>query len=316
MNVMVILDGASEPLHGDAPTSLEAARTPALDELARTGRLSRLGTIPDGLPAGSEVAIPVLLGCPPVAAVARAPVEAAAYEIEVPAGSRAWRVDVVADGRRAGPAATRRAAQRLAAAAPGHVVHRLAGHRLLLVGPAPLPAAAGQPQLEVWPDGETLPRRLASGTVMVAARGAAAGVARLLGATVVAPDGATGGPDSDLAAKAAAARTAIAAGAPRVVIHVGGADEAAHARDRDGKVAFIERADSELIAPIADIARSVSATLIVCPDHGCDPATGRHDAAPVPSLSWPGERDGARRLTEREAAHRPLIDLTVTGVAA
>ena len=58
--VLVILDGASEPLRG-APTSLELARTPALARLARQEELTRLRTIAAGLVAGSEAAIPALL---------------------------------------------------------------------------------------------------------------------------------------------------------------------------------------------------------------------------------------------------------------
>jgi 2,3-bisphosphoglycerate-independent phosphoglycerate mutase len=315
VDVLVILDGASEPLLGDAPTSLERASTPALDALVQAGDLSRLRTVANGLAAGSEAAIPVLLGWIPARRPDRASIEAAAWGIEIPAGEEAWRVDVLGAAGRADGAATRRSARALAEQAPGHAVHRLAGHRLLLVGPAPLPAAAHAAQLDVWPRGVALPRCLDAATVMVAARGAAAGIARLMGAAVVVPDGATGGPDSDLAAKAAAAVAAIERGATRVVVHVGGPDEAAHARDRAAKVAVLERADRELLAPLADAVRAAGATLRVCPDHGCDPATGAHDALPVPCVSWPGE-GGAQRLTEREADGCAVRDLTRTVLAA
>lgn len=317
MNVLVILDGASEPRRGAEPTSLERARTPVLDALARTGELTRLRTTPDGLAPGSEVAIPVLLGWVPPGPVARGPIEAAAHGIAVPAGSSAWRVDVFDGADRAGADATQRAAEALGIGAPDHRIHRLLGHRLLLVGPPPLPAVACVAPLVAWPDGEPVPRRLDSSTTVIAARGAAAGIARLMGADVVVPDGATGGPDSDLAAKAAQARAAIAAGVARVVVHAGGADEAAHGRDRQAKVAFLERADCELIAPLADAVGAAGGTLQVCADHGCDPTTGRHDAEPVPSLTWPaGAGDRPRRLSERDAAGCPLIDLTRTAVAA
>ncbi len=119
------------------------------------------------------------------------------------------------------------------------------------MGPEPLPEAARAAHLRVWPDGDVLPRILDERTVVVAARGAAAGVAALLGARVLVPDGATGDPASDLESKARAAIAAMTGGAPSVVVHVGGADEAAHARDGAGKVAFIERADRQLIAPLA-----------------------------------------------------------------
>lgn len=344
VSVLVILDGGSEPVRAGRPTSLERARTPALDALAAGGELSRLETSPPGLPVGSEVAIAVLLGQVPKGRVARGPLEAAACGIDVPAGATAWRVDVVERGRRAGARGTAAAADALRAAAPGHMVHRLAGHRLLVVGRGRLPDAVSAPAYVVWPDGEILPPCLGPETVFVAARGAAAGVACTLGARVVVPDGATGGPDSDLAAKAASARAAIDAGIERVVIHVGGADEAAHLRDPDLKVAVLERADRELIAPLAQAVATAGGELRVCPDHGCDPVTGEHDGAPVPCLTastdatdaadaavvGAGERrlfgigtryrssvspqagtaSNSRRLTERAVTDCPLITLT------
>jgi 2,3-bisphosphoglycerate-independent phosphoglycerate mutase len=126
---------------------------------------------------------------------------------------------------------------------------------------------------------------------------------------VVVPPGATGRPGSDLQAKAAAAWTAIDAGVSRVVVHVGGADEAAHERDPDAKVATIEATDEQVIGPLADVVGEVGGTLTVCPDHGCDPGTGEHDSAPVPCLRWPG-RDGVHgRLTERDVAVLPVVEI-------
>jgi 2,3-bisphosphoglycerate-independent phosphoglycerate mutase len=317
--IVIVLDGASEPLDGARRTSLEQARTPALDALARAGELRRVRTVPPGLPAGSEVAIPVLLGWTPGAAVDRGAIEAAAHGIDVPAGARAWRVDVVdviggGGAGRAGVDATARAERALRTGAPGHVVHRLTGHRLLLVGASPLPAAARAPHLRAWPEGIAVPRTLDARTVVVAARGAGAGVGALLGARVVIPGGATGDVATDLHAKAAAAREALGAGADRVYVHVGGADEAAHARDARAKVAFLQRADRELVGPLTVAVARAGATLRICPDHGCDPATGRHDAAPVPCVTWTAGGAGtarvARRFTERDAAALPVTDLT------
>jgi 2,3-bisphosphoglycerate-independent phosphoglycerate mutase len=322
-DVLVILDGASEALDGARQTSLERACTPALDALARGGTLARVRTVPVGLAPGSEVAIPVLLGWTPTAPVDRGAIEAAAHGIAVPAGARAWRVDVLGDDAgRADAASTRRAALALRVRAPAHAVHPLAGHRLLLVGAAPLPDAAQAPYLRVWPEGVAVPRALDATTVVIAARGAGAGVAALLGARVVVPDGATGGPATDLHAKATAAAVALTAGARHVVVHVGGADEAAHARDAAGKVAFLERADRELLAPLAVAVGRAGGTLRVCPDHGCDPVSGTHDAHPVPSVTWTPAEAGAavarepRRFTEREVARLPVVDLTAAGAMA
>lgn len=314
--LLVILDGASEPLQTGAPTALERAATPALDLLAREGTLTRVQTVPDGLPPGSEIAIPVLLGWTPRGLVDRGAVEAAARDIPIPGDARAWRIDVLGHaGARPGAAAAATAARALALGAPDHVVHAIGGHRLLLVGREPLPRAARAAGLHTWPDGAVPPRILDAETVVVAAAGAAAGVARLLGARLRTPPGATGGPDSALEAKAAVALQALDGGAGRVVVHVGGPDEAAHERDPAAKVAVLERADRELIAPLAQAVRRLGGTLRVQPDHGCDPATGTHDAEPVPCLTWPGDgpADGARaprRLTERAVAALPLTDLT------
>jgi 2,3-bisphosphoglycerate-independent phosphoglycerate mutase len=159
---------------------------------------------------------------------------------------------------------------------------------------------------------------LDSGTVLVAAPGAAAGAARLLGAEVVTPYGATGGPDTALKAKAITACEALAVGARRVVVHVGGPDEASHERDPEAKAAILERVDRELLPPLIDAAREAGGALRVCPDHGCDPHTGAHDSAPVPCVEWDPDHSRAlrrfaagsptRRLTERAVAELPVRD--------
>jgi hypothetical protein len=212
-------------------------------------------------------------------------------------------------------------------------------------GSKPLGAGVLGAELLVWPAGVIPPRVLDRDTVVIGARGAAIGIARLMGARTIVPPGATGKPGSDLAAKAVAALAAIdgdgggrvagddggciAGGSgivSRVVVHVGAPDEAAHERDADAKVAAIEAADALVLAPLADALRACGGTLRVCPDHGCDPATGEHDDAPVPCLDWPAAHASAPahasaqthtpggRLTERMAAER-LTEAAVTGHA-
>ena len=361
MDVLVILDGASEPV-GDGPTSLERAHTLTLDGLAADGELLRLRTVAPGLSAGSESAIPALLGWVPHGPVDRGAIEAAAHGIEVREGERAWRVD--RRDRRDANATARALTERLSSrhSTSDHCVHHLSGHRMLIVAPAPartlgaellgvelrsgvlraglnagalgaeMPrAGAPRDDLFVWPAGAMPPRLLDESTVVIGARGAAIGIARLMGARTIVPPGATGRPGSDLAAKATAALEAIDAGAGRVVVHVGAPDEAAHERDAAAKVAAIEAADEQLLRPLAVALRARrarlgdgAARLRVCPDHGCDPATGRHDDAPVPCLRWPSastrdtpaptggrrfERRRSGRLTERAVAELPVTDL-------
>jgi 2,3-bisphosphoglycerate-independent phosphoglycerate mutase len=306
VDVLVIPDGAAQPLRDGAATALQAAHTPVLDALATEGAVVRVATTPPGLPAGSETGIPSLLGVTPGETLGRGWVDAAAYGIDVPAGQMPWRADLVyRNGRRASIRQARDVCAHL-----GRQARAVAGHRLVIV-------AAERPadrrllglHVRVWPGGPPPQGAVPVDTTVVCAPGAAAGCARLLGARVVVPPGATGDVDTDLRAKAHAAVAAIADGERRVVVHVGGPDEAAHRRDRAAVIAALERLDHELLAPLRDAVHAVGGRLTVCPDHGTDPADGRHGAAPVPALLWGAgvQRDGGRRLTERAAAHAPLI---------
>jgi 2,3-bisphosphoglycerate-independent phosphoglycerate mutase len=281
--VLVVLDGAAEPIW-PWPSTLESAQMPALDSLCDHGAVARVATTPAGLAPGSEVGIPTLLGAALAGAPGRGPIEAAAAGVAVPDGSGVWRVDIHHhDGRRAVTAEALLVARDLAAALPDHDVRHLKGHRFLAVG-------SHRPQLEVvaslvvdvWDDGETLVPVLDRRTVVVAAPGAAAGCGRLLGAEVVTPAGATGDVGSDLWAKTRAALGAVRDGAEQVVIHVGGADEAAHHRDKLGKRAMLEAADADVIRPLMRMADDLGGAIAVTSDHATCVETGRHHADPVP----------------------------------
>jgi 2,3-bisphosphoglycerate-independent phosphoglycerate mutase len=254
-DVLVILDGASEG-PDLSPSSLELAYTPALDRLGADGERGWLTPLAPGVPVGSETAIVSLLGWRPDGPVDRAAVEAAARGLSPGPGERVWRIDL------------------------------RGGHRLLLIGPPPLPAIEAPGGYKVWPDGAVPPRILDQTTVVIGAAGAATGLGRLMGARVVVPAGATGRPGSNLAAKRDAALAAIKDGADHVVVHIGGPDEASHARDRDAKIAAIEQADRDVIGPLAKAVELVGGELRVCPDHGCDPRTGSHVGGPVPVVCW------------------------------
>jgi 2,3-bisphosphoglycerate-independent phosphoglycerate mutase len=252
VNLLVVLDGATDP----APSTLEEASTPALDRLAAEGETDWLDLLDPGVPVGSETAIASLLGWRPDGPVDRALVEAAARGLEPAPGERVWRVDLE---------------------------H---GHRLLVFGEGDSPRLDAAGAVRVWPDGLRPPRILDASTVVVGAAGAATGLAHLMGATAVVPPGATGRPGSNLAAKRAAALAAIDARADRVVVHVGGADEAGHAGDRIAKIAVLEQADREIVGPLAELVRARGGEIQVCADHGCDPATRAHIGGPVPQIRW------------------------------
>lgn len=306
VDVLVIPDGAAQTVRDGAPTAFETARTPVLHALAAEGAVLRVATTPPGLPAGSETGIAALLGAPPQAPVGRGWVDAAAYGIDVPDGMTPWRADLMyRNGRRASVRQTRDVCKHL-----GPHAHAVAGHRVVLVADEQPPdrRLLGL-RLRVWP-GELAPRGAATaGTTVICARGAAAGLGRLLGAEVVVPAGATGDVGTDLRAKVQAAVAAMAAGARRVVVHVGGTDEAAHRRDPDAIVTALERLDSELLAPLRDAVRAVGGRLAVCPDHGTDPTTGLHLAAPVPAVVWGAgvERSGPPIASERATSAEPVV---------
>jgi 2,3-bisphosphoglycerate-independent phosphoglycerate mutase len=316
--VLVIPDGAAQPLRPGAPTALAGARTPVLDALAASGEVARVAVTPADVSPGSEAGVPALLGHPPARALGRGRIDAAGYGVPVPAGMVPWRADVLReDGSRASTAMARM----IAAALGGAWTH---GHRLVLFAPegtapaggpgvgAPRGARGAAPRrtagVRVWADGACLPRALDETTVVVAARGAAAGCARLLGAALLVPPGATGDVDSDLHAKARAAVDAIERGAQRVVVHVGAPDEAAHRRDAEAKVASLEALDGALLAPLSDAVARAGGTLPVCPDHGTDPFDGTHDRAMVPALRWGHgiAPAGPDRMTEAASAGAPV----------
>ena len=84
--VIVIPDGcADEPIESlGGKTPLQAANLPAIDALARAGRLAMTNNTPADYPAGSEIANLILLGHDPATAfTGRAALEAAAADIHL-----------------------------------------------------------------------------------------------------------------------------------------------------------------------------------------------------------------------------------------
>jgi 2,3-bisphosphoglycerate-independent phosphoglycerate mutase len=104
--VVLIIDGASGwpvAIHGGR-TSLEAARTPNLDGLARQGTVGVVSNVPAGLEASSAIACMSVMGFDPTLYYAgRGPIEAAAMGIRLGAGQVALRCNLVTvlDGRMA-----------------------------------------------------------------------------------------------------------------------------------------------------------------------------------------------------------------------
>jgi 2,3-bisphosphoglycerate-independent phosphoglycerate mutase len=164
--------------------------------------------------------------------------------------------------------------------------------------------------LTVWPWGllgedrtwPALPELLRRPVTLVSPGGVVAGIGRLLGCTVV-----------EAAPARAAAVVAGAGHGAVVVVHDPAPDDAGHARDRAGKVRAIESFDRDVIGPVAELLAARGGRLLVCPDHSCDPATGRHGRGTVPGLVWASSAlggpasSGPSRLSERAVAGRPAV---------
>lgn len=97
--VVLVPDGmADEPCEELAGrTPLEAAATPAMDELARRGTAGLVTTIPDGMAPGSDVANLAVIGYDPAAVFSgRSPLEAASIGVDLGPGDVAYRCNFVA----------------------------------------------------------------------------------------------------------------------------------------------------------------------------------------------------------------------------
>lgn len=87
-------DGPRDELGGLTP--LQAASTPNFDRLAAAGAVGRVHTIPDGFPAGSDVANLCVMGYDPhLYYTGRAPLEAASLGIELGEDGVAFRCNLV-----------------------------------------------------------------------------------------------------------------------------------------------------------------------------------------------------------------------------
>lgn len=77
-------------------TTMEAAVTPHMDELAKNGIVGRAQTVPLGMPPGSDVANMALLGFDPAEYhTGRGPIEAAAQGLELDPDDLVWRLNLV-----------------------------------------------------------------------------------------------------------------------------------------------------------------------------------------------------------------------------
>lgn len=127
------------------------------------------------------------------------------------------------------------------------------------------------------------------------------GLAAWLGAETVTAAPMTANLDTDVNAKFDAADTALDR-ADLVVVHLKGADIAAHDQRPDLKVAFLESVDSALAALVSR--RRGDWRLAVAGDHATLSESGQHAADPLPVLMWGSglEADGVEAYDEQSAA--------------
>ncbi|HEX2164843.1 MAG TPA: 2,3-bisphosphoglycerate-independent phosphoglycerate mutase [Thermoanaerobaculia bacterium] len=127
------------------------------------------------------------------------------------------------------------------------------------------------------------------------------GIAATVGAETITSDAMTANLDTDLPGKFAAAARALS-DHDLVVLHVKGADIAAHDRRPDWKVEFLEKLDRRLADLLA--AHPGPLRVAVASDHVTLSEAGHHAADPVPVLIWgPGiEPDAVEEFDERSAA--------------
>lgn len=128
------------------------------------------------------------------------------------------------------------------------------------------------------------------------------GLARWLGAETVCTPEMTANLDTHLPAKMAAAMGALEQG-DLTILHIKGADIAAHDRRPDLKVQFLERLDREL-GVLLDTYAGKALRVGVASDHATLSESGQHAADPLPVLLWgPGfEADNTEHFDESAAA--------------
>ncbi len=131
------------------------------------------------------------------------------------------------------------------------------------------------------------------------------GLASWLGAETISGDAMTANLDTDLAAKFDAAREALRRN-DLVIIHVKGADIAAHDRRPELKVEFIEKVDAELGRMID--AHHGELRVAVGSDHATLSESGQHAADPLPVVIWGEgiEPDDVQQFDEQSAASGAL----------
>jgi len=127
------------------------------------------------------------------------------------------------------------------------------------------------------------------------------------GMRIIEVPGATGYIDTDYAAKAAYALSALD-DAEFIFLHIEAPDEAAHAGLLQEKIKAIENIDGKILAPLlARADKDSDLRLLLLPDHATPMDIRTHSSEPVPFAVFPAACAGGNVYTEKAAAAGPLI---------
>ncbi len=126
--------------------------------------------------------------------------------------------------------------------------------------------------MALW--GQSVPVKLSpfpKTAAVVCGKGIVKGIAKALEMDLIPVSGATGDTDTDINAKVDAALQAVQE-YPFVLLHINGADEAAHRKKPMEKREFLKRVDAQVLARLLTTSHRITVTS----DHGTDPNTGQH----------------------------------------
>ena len=178
-----------------------------------------------------------------------------------------------------------------------HPVNKLRAQQDLPVANAVLTRGAGRVHRLVALEDFGLPLRISC----VSGDRTILGLARYLGGKTISDERMTGNLDTDLRAKFEAAEAALQRN-DLVVLHVKGADIAAHDQRPDLKAMYLEQVDRELERLLSRMDRPPR--IAIASDHATLSESGQHAADPLPVLIWAEglEADEVETFDEQSAA--------------
>lgn len=313
--VLLVLAGAATA-RTQAATALERASLPSLAAMTERGRTARLRAVAPHLPVDELSAYPTLLGTAIPEPLDPAAVACESSGAVLGPGERCALVEVLDHAGDPAPALhVARAVEVLRGQLPQQRIAAVRrGNQVLLAGlRRPVMPEVGGLELRLADEG-WLPATalLDASTVVVAAAGTAIlGVARLLGARVVAVDGLRSGPSDPVPARLRSAATQALLDGARTVIVESSAALVARRGQRDEVVReravadVLARLDRELIGPLHTAAAWQSAAFVVTAD-----LARRSEGPPAPG-EVPMIVAGDRQVPAAPPAPRPAVEGTL-----